>query len=191
MNEIIQITKQKISGSEQNAVNARELHKFLESKRQFSDWIKQRIADYDFIKNQDFVSFSQICENGGRRIEYFVSLDMAKELAMLERNTKGKQARRYFIECEKRLLNGFQAAAVKPHRIDDLPPSYLFPQETQLPRPPRNLAEARALFTQIDEQEARIHADFRDILAQRAQMCEILRKTQAWREYWLAVEASE
>lgn len=190
MNEIIQITKQKFLDGEQNAVNARELHGFLESRQEFANWIKNRISDYGFLKNSDFLTI--LSKSGGRpKTEYFVSLDMAKELAMLERNTKGKQARRYFIECEKRLLNGFQAAAVKPHRIDDLPPSYLFPQETQLPRPPRNLAEARALFTQIDEQEARIHADFRDILAQRAQMCEILRKTQAWREYWLAVEASE
>lgn len=86
------------------AVNARELHAFLQNKRQFSDWIKQRIAEYDFIENQDFVSFSQNCEKpkGGRpTTEYAITLDMAKELSMVERNEQGKMARRYFIECER------------------------------------------------------------------------------------------
>ncbi|STY99852.1 Phage anti-repressor protein [Moraxella lacunata] len=88
------------------AVNARELHAFLQNKRQFSDWIKQRISEYDFVENQDFVSFSQNCEKpkGGRpTTEYAITLDMAKELSMVERNEQGKQARKYFIECEKRL----------------------------------------------------------------------------------------
>ncbi|UYZ88023.1 antA/AntB antirepressor family protein [Moraxella bovis] len=88
------------------AVNARELHAFLQSRQDFSTWIKNRIADYDFVENQDFVVFHKNMENpqGGRpSIEYAISLDMAKELSMVERNEQGKQARRYFIECEKRL----------------------------------------------------------------------------------------
>lgn len=93
------------------AVNARELHAFLQNKRQFSDWIKQRISEYDFVENQDFVIISQICEtmtkSGERRAatknEYYITLDVAKELSMVERNEQGKKARRYFIECEKRL----------------------------------------------------------------------------------------
>lgn len=91
------------------AVNARELHAFLQNKRRFSDWIKQRIAEYDFMENQDFVITSQICEtmtkSGERRAttknEYHITLDMAKELSMVERNEQGKMARRYFIECER------------------------------------------------------------------------------------------
>lgn len=109
MHELIPIGKQFFSGSEQNCVNARELHAFLESRQDFSNWIKNRIADYGFIENQDFVLFNNFIENpkGGRpRIEYFISLDMAKELAMVERTEKGKQARQYFIECEKRLHSG-------------------------------------------------------------------------------------
>ena len=88
------------------AVNARELHTFLGSKRQFTDWIKKRIGDYDFVENQDFISFHKKMERvvgGTVRIEYFVSVGMAKELAMVENNEKGKQARKYFIECEKKL----------------------------------------------------------------------------------------
>lgn len=93
------------------AVSARELHVFLQNKRQFSDWIRQRISEYDFVENKDFVCVSQNCEtqraDGQRgvtaRKEYYVTLDMAKELSMVERNEQGKEARRYFIECEKRL----------------------------------------------------------------------------------------
>lgn len=88
------------------AVNARELHTFLQSRQDFSTWIKNRIADYDFVENQDFVVFHKNMENsqGGRpSIEYAISLDMAKELSMVERNEQGKQARKYFIECERQL----------------------------------------------------------------------------------------
>lgn len=86
------------------AVNARELHAFLKSRQDFSTWIKNRIADYDFVENQDFVRFHKKMEaNNATLIEYAISLDMAKELSMVERNEQGKQARKYFIECEKRL----------------------------------------------------------------------------------------
>lgn len=91
------------------AVNARELHAFLQVQTKFADWIKSRIADYDFLENQDFVCVSENCEtqraNGQRGIttrkEYYIALDMAKELSMVERNEQGKMARRYFIECER------------------------------------------------------------------------------------------
>nr|DAT24647.1 MAG TPA: AntA/AntB antirepressor [Caudoviricetes sp.] len=86
------------------AVNARELHGFLKSRQDFSTWIKNRIADYDFVENQDFVRFHKKMEaNNATLIEYAITLDMAKELSMVERNEQGKQARKYFIECEKRL----------------------------------------------------------------------------------------
>lgn len=98
MHELITITEQ----NGQRAVSARELHQFLEVKSKFADWIKNRIEEYGFVENQDFVSVSKILENGGRTKEYAISLDMAKELSMVERNEKGKQARRYFIEVEKR-----------------------------------------------------------------------------------------
>lgn len=85
------------------AVNARELHAFLQNKDHFATWIKDRIAQYDFQENQDFVTFSENSEKGRPRLEYAITLDMAKELSMVERNEQGKMARRYFIECEKRL----------------------------------------------------------------------------------------
>lgn len=104
MKELIKITEQ----NGKRAVSARELHRFLESKRDFSNWIKDRIEKYGFIENQDFEVFNNFGENpnGGRPlIEYALTLDTAKEIAMVEGNEKGKQARRYFIECEKLAQN--------------------------------------------------------------------------------------
>lgn len=106
MYELVKINKSKIANQEVNTVNARELHKFLESGAKFTDWIQSRISEYNFIENQDYTSFSEISEKpkGGRPSkEYFITIDMAKELSMVERNEKGKEARKYFIECERRL----------------------------------------------------------------------------------------
>ena len=72
----------------------------------FANWIKHRVEKYGFVENQDFVSFLVATKkpNGGRPSqEYFVTLDMAKQLAMVENNKKGMQVRKYFIECEKKL----------------------------------------------------------------------------------------
>ncbi|WP_096978856.1 antA/AntB antirepressor family protein [Escherichia coli] len=90
-------------------VNARELHSFLGVGKMFAHWIKDRLEEYGFVENQDYVI---ACQNGqakGRgghnRKDYHLTLDTAKELAMVERNEKGRQIRRYFIECEKKLRN--------------------------------------------------------------------------------------
>lgn len=93
------------------AVNARELHIFLQSRQQFTDWIKNRIEKYEFVENQDFICVSENYEtqriDGQRGVtiknEYYISIDMAKELAMVENNEQGKTARRYFIDCERQL----------------------------------------------------------------------------------------
>lgn len=88
------------------AVNARDLHAFLGSKQEFANWIKNRIEKYDLVENVDYVVFDKSVKNsnGGRpQIEYALTIDAAKELSMVEGNEKGKQARRYFIACEKKL----------------------------------------------------------------------------------------
>lgn len=101
MNHLITITE----NNGNKAVSARELHTFLESKQQFADWIKNRIEEYGFIENEDFTIASQNYEankrGGHNKKEYALTLDMAKELAMVEKNEKGKQARKYFIAVEK------------------------------------------------------------------------------------------
>lgn len=100
MEEIIKI----IEHNGKRAVNARELHQFLESKYQFANWIQERITKYGFVENQDYEVFKENLKNsnGGRpQTEYALSVDMAKELSMVENNEKGRLARKYFIECEK------------------------------------------------------------------------------------------
>lgn len=106
MQELITLHNVNFDGTEQQTVNARELHAFLEVGKDFSNWIKDRIEKYGFIEDLDFVKIDSpklANQRGGdrRSIEYHISLSMAKELCMVERNEKGKQARLYFIECEK------------------------------------------------------------------------------------------
>ena len=101
MNELIKITER----DGQRAVSARELHQFLEVGRDFSTWVKNRIEEYGFIEGQNYSlppeMGEQTSRGGHNKIEYVLTLDMAKELSMVEKTEKGKQARRYFIEMEK------------------------------------------------------------------------------------------
>ena len=111
MNELIKIEKSNVGGDLIETVNARELHSFLEVGKDFSTWIKNRIEQYGFVDGVDFVSMEAAPQNGGVgnrgfKVEYYIAIDMAKELAMVERNEKGRQARQYFIECERRLKVG-------------------------------------------------------------------------------------
>lgn len=101
MNELIIIRPTLINGAEVNSVNARELHAVLESKYQFADWIKTRLDEVDARENIDYIVFSEKSEKGRPLIEYALSIDISKEIAMLERNEIGKKVRRYFIEVEK------------------------------------------------------------------------------------------
>jgi len=90
-------------------VNARDLHEWLQVGRDYTNWIKGRIDRFGFDEGKDFTVFAETGENprGGRpAAQYHVTLDMAKELAMVERTARGRQARRYFIECERALREG-------------------------------------------------------------------------------------
>ena len=101
MNELITITKTTINEEEVNAVNARDLHRELGSKRQFGNWIKDRLEG--FTEGQDYAVNKNVKGKDGRfqPIDYIISLDVAKHIAMLERNEQGKKIRQYFIEVEK------------------------------------------------------------------------------------------
>lgn len=99
-----------IDGQAVQLVDARLLHQYLEVGRDFSNWIKGRIDEYGFAKDEDFLvldspnSANQKLHGGDRRSkDYLLTLDMAKELAMVERTPRGRQMRRYFIECEQQL----------------------------------------------------------------------------------------
>jgi phage anti-repressor protein len=84
------------------AVNARDLHAFLEVSTAFKDWIARRIEEYEFVEGGDFCSFLSESPGGRPSKDYLLTLDTAKELAMVERNAKGREVRQYFIECERK-----------------------------------------------------------------------------------------
>ena len=106
MNELIKLNEVNIGDETVQTVNARDLHAFLGSKRQFSDWIKAKLERLRLVENKDFITISQSCEKplGGRpTLEYFITLDTAKHIAMMENTDRGFEVRDYFIECEKQL----------------------------------------------------------------------------------------
>jgi phage anti-repressor protein len=112
MKDLINIETKNINGELIQTVNARDLHAFLEITTRFNDWINRRITEYDFEENIDYIivenlSYSNLSSAKSRQRpmkDYCISINMAKELSMVERNEKGKQARQYFIECERRIL---------------------------------------------------------------------------------------
>lgn len=101
MNELIKV---EMTTNGQIAVSARELYKYLEIGTDFTNWCK-RMFEYGFDENKDYV----LAKNGENKVsksnpvDYALTIDMAKEIAMLQRSDKGKQARQYFLECEKKL----------------------------------------------------------------------------------------
>lgn len=112
----ISTTSAIIGGETVNAVNARELWQYLESKRQFGNWIRDRIRQLGFVEGVDF-TVNKIVNGMGQfsETDYIISLDMAKHLAMAEKNEKGHIVRRYFIEVEKQA----RAAAIDPMALAD------------------------------------------------------------------------
>lgn len=104
MNELIPIN---MNDPERITVSARDLHEFLEVGADFRHWFP-RMCEYGFEQGRDFnpVKFDRVQNEGGRTVSRIVddaqiTIDMAKELCMLQRNEKGKQARQYFIQLEK------------------------------------------------------------------------------------------
>lgn len=101
------------------AVDARELHGFLAVATPFRDWIARRIDAYGFREGEDFHAELRESLGGRPSKEYAISLGMAKELAMVERGEKGRQARAYFLECERRAkAAAAQQAQTLPAALD-------------------------------------------------------------------------
>lgn len=96
----------------QQAVSARELQEFLEIKDRFSVWI-ERMIGYGFVENQDYIGCSFYDTLARQHLrDYFISIDMAKEISMIQRSDKGKQARQYFLECERKLKGQIVTPAI-------------------------------------------------------------------------------
>lgn len=91
MQELITFHNVEFDGTEQRTVNARDLHSALQIKSNFRDWIRNLISDFAFVETQDFVTVAKNLANAGRSKEYFFSINMAKELCMVERNELGRK----------------------------------------------------------------------------------------------------
>ena len=138
MNELINIKviQKDFNGEKKRFVNARELHKWLGVGKFFANWIKDRIEKYGFVENLDY--FITIANSGnglgaqskGKIVDaktgkvlakdYILSVDMAKELAMVENSEIGKQVRRYFIRVEGDFKKVMRIATLDPKIINQL-----------------------------------------------------------------------
>jgi anti-repressor protein len=100
MNELINVT---LNENHEPVVSARQLHETLEVKTEYKKWFK-RMAEYGFAENEDYLRVTQKCPTlGGLQdmTDHVIKLDMAKEIAMIQRTDKGKEVRKYFIQVEK------------------------------------------------------------------------------------------
>lgn len=86
----------------EKVVYGSELHEVLGVKSRYREWIDRRLSDIDALKNEDFQAAEISAPSGQTKKDHIIKLDTAKEMAMLERNEKGKQVRRYFIQVEKK-----------------------------------------------------------------------------------------
>lgn len=97
MQELIKVS---INHKGTQIVSARDLHEFLCIRDNFTDWIK-RMFEYGFEEGKDFIGISRESTGGRPSTDYALTLDCAKEISMIQRSEKGKQARQYFLECER------------------------------------------------------------------------------------------
>ena len=101
MNELLKVN---LNENQEPIISGRELHQVLGVKSRYNDWFK-RMLEYGFTKNIDYVTLTQkkVTAQGNENtyIDHALKIDMAKEIAMIQRNEKGKQVRQYFIEVEK------------------------------------------------------------------------------------------
>ena len=100
MNELINVT---LNDSHEPVVSGRQLHEALGVKTKYADWFN-RMIEYGFTENQDFLLLKneqQTGRGGHNKVDHIIKLDMAKEIAMIQRTDKGKEVRQYFIQVEK------------------------------------------------------------------------------------------
>lgn len=116
MSELIAVSYE----NERATVSGRELYEFLEVKTPYKQWF-DRMTEYGFTEHIDFMLFTQKCASSNAsgiqtKTDHQLTISMAKEIAMIQRNGKGKQARAYFIECEQKL---------KDMQLKQLPQDYI------------------------------------------------------------------
>lgn len=88
------------------AVMGRDLHAFLEVQSNYTTWINRLIEKYGFVEGRDFIPKMEESSGGRPSENHILTMDMAKEISMVQNNPRGREARQYFIECEKRYQAG-------------------------------------------------------------------------------------
>lgn len=133
MNELLKVSYD----SDRITVSARELHKFLEATERFSNWF-ERMSQYGMVEGEDFVGCKVFNTQAHQELQdYQLTIECAKEICMLQRNERGKQARQYFIQLEKDwnspekvMARALQIADQKIHhletRVAEMKPKELF-----------------------------------------------------------------
>lgn len=120
---LLVITHRAIADESVQTIDSAELHAFLSVTTEHGKWIARRISSYGFVEGTDYVCSTEVASKaqgrgGHNRAVYYVSLDMAKQLAMVERTAKGRQAREYFIACERAAKAAAQHPATLPADLD-------------------------------------------------------------------------
>ncbi|WP_255302490.1 antA/AntB antirepressor family protein [Bacillus toyonensis] len=152
------IVRVMVTDKGQKVVNGRDLYEGLKVKDKYATWLKRRVEKYGFIENDDYVSLSQKCEgNNATRIEHILTLNMAKELAMVENNEQGRMVRRYFIEVEER------ASGKKQPKPRKKPVNLIFRQEMDIAKTIASVAgvkEGMAYAVAIERAEKKTGENF-------------------------------
>lgn len=172
------------------AVMGRDLHKFLEVTTRYNDWIGRLIEKYGFVEGQDYVLKNEYVRgSNGREYEqanHILTLDLAKEISMVQNNDKGRQARRYFIECERRAKEK-QAAALPQDYASALRELAASVEQAELEK--RRADEQELLAQQrmraIEAQapavsKAQAHSDCKETKGRQ----EFAREVQKWGRQW-------
>jgi anti-repressor protein len=140
-----------------NLVDANGLYQFLQIQTRFNDWIARIIETYEFVEGEDFYS-KKSKTNGRPRVDYLLTVDTAKEIAMVSNTENGKKARKYFIESEKKL---------KTLAVQALPSTYIEALEAHL----QSEKEKALLLQQIEENRPKI--EFHDKVAEAKGLLEM------------------
>lgn len=169
-NQFPAISDKAISGHLVKTVDGREVHRFLGAKRDYTNWIKDRIKKYGFTENVDYVVLANFGENptGGRpATEYHLTINMGKELGMVDRSSKGREIRKYFLSIEE------AATAPKPLTTTETLIQMLTLQadvERRQIELERQQAETQQKFVDIDARVAQVEAT--NALLAKPQHCE-------------------
>lgn len=167
--------------SDQPTVSARDLHEVLEVKTAFKDWFP-RMCEYGFTPSQDFnpLKIEQVRFEGEREVRRTVddaelTIDMAKEICMIQRNEKGKQARQYFLQLErdwnspeKIMARALRIAEKKitmlAERVEQDKPKVIFADAVAASHAPMLIGELAKILKQngVDTGEKRLFACLRD-----------------------------